>query len=308
MTNEQIPVYYWPNNTLHFLASGLKKTYGVIQKVSSQGSETQIHYEMDVLFSGADKDNNKLYVINRKQVYINETAPDTLIEQLADKSGSCLFPLHIKTDNRGKFTDVLNHGIILQKWAVVKKELELYFVGEIANGLLNKIDYCYNNPFHLSEHLQNDWFIKLFFAPIYTSYSPSFQLTGLMRFPLFPFSKPISFLVDMKADDFIDETGKFNIAIDGICVDERSVEDILLSRPVAVEKHLSNNYILLQGEVKWNYRLFSYDRSIFSIVGYAELTLKAGQKKNVQIEIYQLGGEQVAPPPPKRVFSVLFDD
>ena len=117
-------------HTLPFLPAGSKKKYNV-QYVLENGEEKDIiHFEASVKWIAVDPKGFHFFEIDRlSKTYINNSEPDTMLEELAAKTAEILYPLQIIVDVTGKWIDIHNYKQILARWENKKREILDYYEG-----------------------------------------------------------------------------------------------------------------------------------------------------------------------------------
>lgn len=242
----------------------MTRNYGVIFKYfKKEGDYTKMHFTVDVTYKGQSQSGKHHFDINRKQVYINETAPDLLIEQLADKAGSCLYPMEISTSDEGPFEEIINYEEIKKRWASKKIELENYYEGEIATTIIANLDAVYSSKDKMEIALNDDLFLTLFFMPIYRKHVNR-KAEYQKEIAFLAFKMPILYNIKQEVEQFLTESQKQLIQIKGF----------------------SEN--LTDPELVLNYKINNETKSVFSIVGNVNLVKEKSKTQKIEIEMYQL--------------------
>lgn len=231
------------------------KTYGF--QVINYEKETllnKIHYILEMVYK---KNENKQIVleINRKQVYINNKQPDTIIEQLANKISETIFPLQLQVSGNGEIESLANHKEIVERWKTNKEKLSSYYKGDIAEKIIAKATNFFKNKYILTESLTENWFFNLFFKPIYGNYSSKKEISYNSTFPF----ESNEFEMTQNLEDVYSKTNKV----------------IVNTKGNSIKSNTKNEAII-------QYKLNDMDKSIFSIVG----TFTSNDKRT-QVEIYQ---------------------
>jgi hypothetical protein len=71
--------------------------------------------------------NNCVFEINRKQVFIDQQAPDLKIEQIAEACAHAIFPIQLKVNQEGNIVKIENHEAIKNRWVPIKNRLLKYY-------------------------------------------------------------------------------------------------------------------------------------------------------------------------------------
>jgi hypothetical protein len=76
--------------------------------------KNRIHYEIEIRCI-QNEVNICIFEITRKQIYINNQAPDLMIEQIADKAAQTIFPIHLKLTESGEIDAIKNMDAIKKR-------------------------------------------------------------------------------------------------------------------------------------------------------------------------------------------------
>lgn len=244
----------------------MTRNYGVIFKYFKNETDfTQIHFEVEVAYKGQSQMGQYHFYLNRKKVFINQTAPDLTIEQLAEKAGSCLYPMEIATSIEGPFEEITNYEEIKKRWKAKKNELQDYYKGEIAEKIISDLDAIYSNKSRVEMAMNDDLFLTLFFMPIYTRYADRIA-EYQKEIAFIPFKIPINYNVIQEVDKFLTESKKQLITIKGFS--EGLISDI--------------------PDLLLEYKINNETKSVFSIVGSVNLLREKSKTQKIEIEMYQL--------------------
>lgn len=242
------------------------RKYGVVFKYLKKEEEsTQIHFTVEVSYKGESRDGSHYFSIDRKKVFINETAPDLVIEQLAEKAGSCLYPMEIATSPEGSFQEIRNYEIIKKRWDDKKIELQDYYKGEIPDEIIANLDVVYSSKNKIEMAMKDDLFLKLFFMPIYRKHTNRIA-EYKQEIVFIPFEQPISYDIIQEVEKFLTETKKQIITIKGYSEKTASIAPELLL----------------------DYKINNETKNLFSIVGSVNLEKEKSQTQKIEIEMYQL--------------------
>jgi len=156
--------------------------YGVRIVLGSGDHPTEIKYEVEVSFI-QHIDENNLFRIDKKQVYINETLPDLVADQLAYEVGTVFYPLVVALDHEGAFVGIANQTEIRERWPKHKLGILDYFEGDVVEEYLRIFEDKLYNDSDINMAFLNDWFIASFFATLYKDYGHSYLVNSYFRFP-----------------------------------------------------------------------------------------------------------------------------
>jgi hypothetical protein len=234
-----------------------KRKYGFsLENFKKEDLISKVHYEMELVYIKKKSEFNVIE-INRKQLYINNSEPDTVLEQLADAIGQTIFPIQINRENNGKMHSIENHDEIVARWKTNKEKLSSYYKGEIAEKIMAKATVYFSNQYAILDSLANNWFFNLVFQPIYGSYTTQKQFQNTSFFPITA-TNLVAFETTQTLGDIYTKTNKIEVAIEAKAKDNSG------------------------SEASIHYKLNDTDNSIFSIIG----TITA-KDSTTQIEIYQ---------------------
>lgn len=241
------------------------RNYGVVFKYFKNAEEfTQIHFSVDVTYSGQSQNGKHYFNIDRKKVFINETAPDLILEQLAESAGSCLYPMEIITSDEGPFEGIANYEAIKKRWKDKKAELESYYEGEMAENIISKLDSIYSDQHKMELSMKKDLFLNLFFMPIYrkhtnriATYEHSITFASLNR--------AVSYDIVQEVEPYLTATKKQKIQLKG------HSEEAFTKEP----------------ELSFLYKINNETKSIYSITGSVNLEKFKKNIKKVEIQMFQ---------------------
>jgi len=112
-----------PGFSLPFYPLNLKRQYGLSFHIRQNGKEQKIYHELDVFCATSTQDGDFLFQLDKKQVYINNKAPDSLLDAMADRCGKLLYPLTVLVSRQGSFKNIANGAAIRQRWQDARPEL-----------------------------------------------------------------------------------------------------------------------------------------------------------------------------------------
>lgn len=238
-----------------------QKKYGVVIKYLH--SNTQIHFEVDV------KRDGHLVEINKGKNYINNAEVDNIIEKLFEKAEQAIYPLKVTVDKKGGFSKIENENEIKDRW---EKEyfpkLKEYYVGEIAEDILKKMDITFRNMKSKQSYLSQSSFYKLFFLPVYQLYS-GYNKEDSFSFYFAKIQSDINFNVKYTLDKEYTRGNKIALRISG---NER--DNFLLEKS---EK----------GSVNWLYKFQKDTHELFSVTGSVS-TFNRGKELKIEVQIFEI--------------------
>ncbi|MGJ7031962.1 hypothetical protein [Niabella hirudinis] len=259
----------------------LCRTYGTI---ITYDENLKIHYEMDIARLGEFEQEGYLYFVNRKQVYINNSAPRLLADQLADAMGRTLYPVLLMVNHEGGFGKIINHPDILERWRASKPAILQYFKGAAAEQAMQEMEIRLHDIDRVEAALKEDWFFTVFFAAIYGERAFSYKLELDLPLPMIAYGPGVKyrFTGSLEQQDTAKKT--FTIHYKGNINEERSLKDILEKRPLPMEKAMDYPAAEASGSATLNYQVYRKDYSIRSAWG--TMVLQGNPDRKVKFETY----------------------
>ena len=270
---------------IQFTPKSLARTYGVILKFEDEKvKQFQVHFEIEVICMEQLNLKEYKFEIFKKQVYFNQKAPETVIDELAERCGNTSYPLQLKINRIGKALKILNHDDIRARWNKEKINLRQCYSGNPYDKMIDSMDKILDNPSE-TEHilLEHDWFIKLFFAPIY-DFNGSLKVDQVFSLPLIPYKLPVKYQIIQSIKNHPTRDGVIQIIRKGNCIDTRSENDIKKGNIISITKDEK----LTVGTINLEYLLYKNSPMVDSIVGECSLNFASNDYKKLKIEIYNL--------------------
>ncbi len=289
-----------PDLELHLNALGMQRRYGVILHLGTVEKPLKIHYEVAVSCTEAGPKDAFQMLFEKAQVYINEKAPDALLDIMADDFGKVLYPILVEADRKGQFKRIANAAGIQKRWQEARPALARYYTGSIAERGLAGMDRAVANEAFLTQTLRHDWLLTLLCAPVYGQYQ-NHKSTAEMLLPVIPYKAPVKYALALKAEPQRTENGFIKITATGTCADRRSAAEILKGVPVPLTKEAA-----AAGGVTLEYKLYPHNGTLFSVTGEVTLQIPAGEKR-VEVELYQLNPRDYIPNASQQTTSVILE-
>ena len=242
------------------------KTFEVIHRqFSGDWVDKTIQYEMEVSLLNNVNQNGFVYEINRKNLLIDGSEPDTVFDQLACECGDALFPLKFLVNSSGEIEQIFEHAQMIQRWEPIKSRLINYYEGDAALNYIKLSDNNIKKPDMLKKMMQNHLFVYFYFKPLFGFYQDNKTMTKWKSASFMDFDADIPIkqtLIKRKREN--NNSGEFN-------------EDVL------IEIQSDSDNI----EIKGIYTFNSKDNSLVSFEGTMllegkeeiKLTFMANQEK-----------------------------
>ncbi|PXY43556.1 hypothetical protein [Flavobacterium hydrophilum] len=281
-------VFLAKDTTIRFTPFSQNRLYGfTCENFENDSLISSIHYEVKMVCIQSYEDNSFSYEINRKQVYIDNTAPDLKIEQIADSCAQAIFPIQIKVSEEGEIIEVINHNDIKKRWPAIKDKLSKYYQGNIVSEILDSVESTLSNKTILEESICKTWFFHLYFRPIYNKYIKNESLQYTWESPVFG-HQIINYDIQQSIEEYYSATDKLFINIKGKSIDKRSINEVLNGYSYPKSEMNGIKIQPLESEMEVQYKLYGEDRSIFSIIGTYKTKITEKKQRTTQIEIYHL--------------------
>lgn len=272
--------------SLNLETSKEKRVYGFsFESFDNNILKNQIHYEIEIYFTDDNFSHNCTFEINRKQVYINNKAPDTKIEQIAEKTSQAIFPLQIRIKSNGEIEEILNTASIKKRWMSVKYDLLKYYKGDTISKVTNKIETVLLNDALLKKSICQNWFFHLYFKPFYVQYTEKLKFKSIWDSPVFG-NQFIKYGVVHSVEEHYGLDDKININADGIAIDERTIEEIMEGYNFPNNQLAEKTSEPVDSKMNVDYKLYKEDRSIFSATGTFETKINENIQRKIQVGIY----------------------
>ncbi len=261
--------------------SDIRRTYGVVLVSENEKEEKlQVHYEIDIICIDQIDEHMYIFELQKHQTYINGKKPNSILDELVEKCGAVLYPLHIKVNQAGEAISVENQASIQKRWETKKAEIKKSYTGKETEALAQNMGSIISDTARLSELLfQRDWFINLFFAPVYRNKE---EIT--YRLPFIPYAPAVPYQLKRKATKHLHKEGDILINLKGNCVDKRSEKDILRGNMISLSKEAKQ----VCGICNITYRLYKSSPLIDMVTGSCSLDFPSKKKKKMTIEMYHL--------------------
>ena len=289
-----------PDRSQLLNALGLQRRYGVILHLGTTEKPLKIHYEVAVSCTEVAAKGVFRLQLQKETVFINNSAPDSLIDSLSADLGKVLYPLLVEVDERGQFRCVANEAEIQKRWKEARPNLARYYTGAIAERGLTGMDRALANGAFLAQQLRHDWLLTLLCAPVYRPYQ-NHQATAEVVFPMVAYQPPVKYALTLRTAPERTESGFVKVTATGTCADARSGDDILRGRPLPLDEQPA-----AVGEVALEYKLYPHNGTLFSITGEVTLQLPTGGKR-VEVEVYQLNPRDYIPDKAREATSVIVE-
>ncbi len=212
-TSEKIPfsrkLHYWLiENKTKFL----HRTYGIQINYNDQKT---IQYLFEVKCEGYKK-GLFYYSLSRKRFFKDGKQLEGFMEQLAEQSANCLYPLQVSVNRFGQIVSVNNQEDIKKRWETNQKGLAKRYSGKPFLKYCNNITKAVQSPQNILKSLNNDVVYDIMFSKLYINYTNKFTQPLEKEFRWFSGVKKIHFEGDQTVNPVIEENNRILIHYQGV--------------------------------------------------------------------------------------------
>ncbi|MDQ1097227.1 MULTISPECIES: hypothetical protein [Chryseobacterium] len=145
-----------------------KYSVGIVEKTYREQEISQQAVFYDALLEWIDfEDGHHLFHYSKLNFYNRK---DGILGDLAEDCIKSLNPIEIKTDLNGKIADIRMSQEVADRFREIKDRLLNLYPGPYAKTYIEEFAYAVQNPKFFSERMQDDIFIKTYFAPVRTPF------------------------------------------------------------------------------------------------------------------------------------------
>ncbi|MCL9805302.1 hypothetical protein NAT51_07205 [Flavobacterium amniphilum] len=222
------------------------KTFEVTHRqFSGDWVDKTIQYELEVSLLNNVNQNGFVYVIDRKNLLIDGSAPDTVFDQLACDCGNALFPMKFLVNSLGEIEQIFEHQQMVERWEIIKNKLINYYEGDTALDYIKLSDSNIRNTGVLKKMMQNHLFVYFFFKPLYGFYQDNKTVTKWKPAPFMDFSFDIPMkqtLVKRKKEN--NDTDEIS---DDVFIEIQSDSDVIAINGVYTFNPKDNSLVSCEG-------------------------------------------------------------
>ncbi len=174
----------------------IKKSYGV--KVDYSPSGTSIQYVFEVAYIEAIEEDYRCE-ISRKQFFINGKQPKRLVDVLAEKCMSYMYPIQFRISQYGFIQELLNFDQIKKRWKTSLVDLKNEYQGDVAEEYFSQINNTLLDAKTFLDALHYDIVFPLIFFKKPALYQPErIQHNYIMSLPVLPYKPSVDFIGNQK--------------------------------------------------------------------------------------------------------------
>ncbi|WP_438710427.1 hypothetical protein ACSTS3_15945 [Aquimarina muelleri] len=210
--SEKIPfsrkLQYWLiENKTRFL----HRTYGIYINYNDQKT---IQYLFEVKCTGYKK-GLRYYTLSRKRFFKDGKQLEGFMEQLAEQSANCLYPLQVSVNKHGQIISVDNQEAIKERWETKQKELAKRYIGVPFINHCKNITNAIHSPKNLLKSLHNDVVYDILFSKLYINYTNKFTQPLEKQFKWFSGIHKLHFYGNQTVSPIIKENNRIVIHYQG---------------------------------------------------------------------------------------------
>ncbi|WP_158978294.1 hypothetical protein [Cellulophaga sp. L1A9] len=230
----------------------------------------KVQYVIECDYVGYEK-SFYYYRVCKKKMYVNSKPLTNVIDVLAEKCMSAVYPLILKVNFAGKIIGVENLNKIKEKWLLLKQKLEIEYTGEVSHKYLERIEYGISNEKIFLKKMNNDIIFKVLIPNIPTLRSQNFIKDNIkIQIPHPNASSKLTFIGKQEIYPYPDDNGFIKISYNG-----EFMESDLINEP----KNTKGNLIL-------KYHLDQEDSSMIRMSG--QCTIIGRENHKVEYKITRL--------------------
>ena len=204
-----------------------KGDYGCMIEYQSDKGSNLLRYKLKFEYLGKKNGQSYLFRITRHQdVYINDRKPDSFLHEIGYEVSKILYPLDVECNFIGSFKTVANFSEIQKRWSAKKNELLSKYQDESVRKYIEKTSYSLALKERLTTKLESDYFLSVYFKPIFIYYTAFLSFETNLSFPVLGLSKPVNFKVNQSIDEKQLQQNEYRIHINGQIDDDRSLADL----------------------------------------------------------------------------------
>lgn len=276
------------NFTINLGMTDQTRNYGFgYENFENNVLKASLFYEVEIAFRDITAAGRYVFEINRKTIYINNQTSYSQIEKMADRAAKCIFPILLKMKNGIEIDTILNYDEIRKRWIKERQNLITYYKGEKAEKVISKIDILFSDVNLLKQSIHHNWFFNLFFSPLYGSYTEKLHTKDTWKSPVFG-NQCIEYGIVKTIQENYDTDDKINIHLDGIAIDERTIDEILEGYQFSKAAFSDTKPEFVNSRINIDYKLYKEDRSIFSAIGTFETKINENKHQKIEVELYHL--------------------
>ncbi|WP_340199085.1 hypothetical protein [Ascidiimonas sp. W6] len=208
---------------LHFEPESFSAQYGCMIIFEEDDVINELRYKLNVTFLEQEEFTSTLLVDREPDFFINDKIPNNLNEIIPFEVSSFIYPLVVETNYQGNISRINNFDEIKIRWKKLKNTLNRKYDNAILAKYIKQSENYLRSIQSFEKRIFQDWFLNLYFAPIYTSYSDDLYTFKQIGYPIIKGISPINYQIKQK---IIESPKDIRITLNGEIDDPRCALDI----------------------------------------------------------------------------------
>jgi len=200
-------------------------TYGVLYTIENGEETNTVKHTIKVIWLAQNSGYHFYKVIRGQDIYINDTAANTMAEEIAHQAAQALYPLTIVVNENSEWIDIYNFEDIKERWNETKKQITKYYQGSFVEKYFSIQDKNLEDSQSLFLSLRKDWFLNSLFNGIQVQYPPAKSISRNILFPHLAKTDSLKYDIKQTIDERLDTDNLIVIDLHGKLNDTRTKTD-----------------------------------------------------------------------------------
>lgn len=206
-----------------------------------------------------------------------------IMQELDNKVLDAIYPLQVYVNNLGYCTSVANFETVKKRWESVKLILLDEFIGQHAIDNINFYQSYFENEIQFKKLLENDVFLHVYFAGLYTNYTLGYYYENILDFPVIPNIKTADYKLSNYIEPYLHDSNQVIVERMGMLHDKRAKLDFEQNLSEPYFSLVDDNFEKAEGILNAKYTLDATTHSIKTVK--FECTIALEQKRKIKCEI-----------------------
>jgi hypothetical protein len=221
-------------------------------------NETNIEVHLKYL---EKNEQHYIFSYDKKVISANGEQPDLKMYELASKCTTCLFPVELEIDEKGKISNLINYRKILSKWKKIRQNLIHEYQDSYSLDYIDDMNDSMDVREELIETFNQDLFLQFIFAPYFKKFQQgNVEINERLTEHHLLFQSQYSININ-DHEIYINQHSQ--------CIDPRSQQEIINDLKTTMNQHDENE--LLESEITANYNLDKNDKIVYR----ADITIES---------------------------------
>ncbi len=208
----------------HTSLPALRQYSVAISHLQNEEIQETISYAINV---DSSREAKGQVTLNRHEVYKNGELPRLQADACVALSGKCIYPLTIKRNIQTRAHEIDNVKQIHQRWHIAKQQLNMQYNGDFVTRLIAHMDAVFEEKENVQKLVDANLFHQLHFLPQLTGNFQNIPPAFSIGLTLVHFCLPVQFACKTRVQK---QHVGWVVYITGLCKDERSYTDLVLSK------------------------------------------------------------------------------